>query len=227
MGATNGRFVSATGYNGAGTRTVWVSTTIPDLGGDPEPPPPPPPPPDDPPTPEAGAFLQQNGVVTIDAENFAQNVGRSSKTWGVSTPAGAVGSAMTVLPDTDALYEPPGALTQAPELRYRAYFGQAGTYRVALRILPRDDDDNSLHVGIDGTIPSSSDKIQTTTYGNWTWMDQSRDGPTVATITVPTAGTHTIHVFAREDGVILDRLVIAPSGSSRPSGEGPAESPRA
>ena len=114
-----------------------------------------------------------------------QSVGRSSKAWGISTPAGAVGSAVTVLPDTDALYEPPGALTQAPELRYRVHFGQAGTYRVALRILPHDDDDNSLHVGIDGTIPSSSDKIQTTTCGDWTWMDRSRDGPTVATITVP------------------------------------------
>ena len=45
MGAINGKLVSATGYNGTGTRTVWVSTTIPDLDGDPEPPPPPPPPP--------------------------------------------------------------------------------------------------------------------------------------------------------------------------------------
>ena len=223
MGATGGKLVSATGYNGTGTRTVWVSTTIPDLDGDPEPPPPPPPDPD----PEAGGYLQQGGVVTIEAENHSQAVARSSKAWQTVTPAGAVGSAVAVLPDTDALYEPPGALSQAPELRYRVFFGQAGTYRLALRILPQDDDDNSLHVGVDGTIPSSADKIQTTTYGSWTWMDASRDGPTVATITVPSAGTHTIHVFAREDGLVLDRLVIAPNGSAKPSGEGPAESPRA
>ena len=165
--------------------------------------------------------------MTIEAEHHHQAVARSSKAWQTVTPAGAVGSAVAVLPDTDALYEPPGALSQAPELRYRVFFAQAGTYRLALRILPQDDDDNSLHVGIDGTIPSSADKIQTTTYGGWTWMDASRDGPTVATITVPSAGTHTVHVFAREDGVVLDRLVIAPTGSATPSGEGPAESPRA
>jgi hypothetical protein len=226
MGVIGSKFVSATGYNGTGTRTVWVSTSIPDLDGGSEPPPPPPPP-DNPPDPEAGAFLPQNGVVTIDAENYAQTVGRSSKAWQISTPAGAVGSAVTVLPDTDALYDPPGALTQAPELRYRVYFSQPGTYRLALRILPQDDDNNSLHVGLDGTIPSSSDKIQTTTYGNWIWMDQSRDGPTPATISITSAGTHTIQVFAREDGTILDRLVIAPAGSAKPSGDGPAESPRA
>ena len=227
MGAINGKLVSATGYNGTGTRTVWVSTTIPDLDGDPEPPPPPPPPDEEPPPPATGAYLQQDGVVTIEAENHHQAVARSSKAWQTVTPAGAVGSAVAALPDTDALYEPPGALTQAPELRYRIHFTQAGTYRLALRILPRDDDDNSVHVGIDGTIPASSDKIQTTTYGDWIWMDESRDGPAVATINVPTAGEHTIHVVAREDGLVLDRLVIAPAGSARPSGTGPAESPRA
>jgi len=216
MGLIGGRLVSSTGYNGTGTRTTWVSTP---LSGSP-----PPPPPD--PAPTTGAYLQQNGTVVIEAEHRDSAVGRSSKAWQPTQPSGAVGGAMAVLPDTGSLFSAGTAASQAPELRFRVKFAQAGTYRVSLRVLAPNGNGDSAHVGLDGTISASSDNISGASFGSWSWAVASMDGPSVATINVPTAGEHIVNVFAREDGLVLDRLVIAPTSASTPSGTGPPESSR-
>jgi hypothetical protein len=48
----------------------------------------------------------------------------------------------------------------------------------------------------------------------------------VAAINVATAGLHTVNVWMREDGFVLDKIVLSTSSNYAPSGNGPAESPR-
>ena len=47
-----------------------------------------------------------------------------------------------------------------------------------------------------------------------------------ATITVSTPGVHTVNVWMREDGFVIDKVVLTVSPGYVPSGAGPAESPR-
>lgn len=51
------------------------------------------------------------------------------------------------------------------------------------------------------------------------------DGP-VATINVATTGVHTVNLWMREDGTIVDKVVITSSSTYTPTGTGPAESNR-
>ena len=48
----------------------------------------------------------------------------------------------------------------------------------------------------------------------------------IATINVSTPGIHTVNIWMREDGFVLDKLVLTDSWSYTPTGEGPAESIR-
>jgi lysophospholipase L1-like esterase len=55
----------------------------------------------------------------------------------------------------------------------------------------------------------------------WTWSHWNAG--VIAKINVPSLGLHTINVWMRESGVVLDKLVLTTSSSYTPTGTGPAE----
>lgn len=174
------------------------------------------------------AYLVQGGRVTMDAENADEVLARSGRTFGLGGPAGSVGGARVVSPDTGGAWGTPAtAQTSAPELRFRVRFPAAGTYRVWVRAFGPSSASDSVHAGLDGVISASSDHITAAPNGGWVWAGASAGGPSPATISVPAAGVRTVSVWAREDGVAVDRVVLALTGSGgAPTGGGPAESPR-
>jgi len=54
--------------------------------------------------------------------------------------------------------------------------------------------------------------------GQYQWIGAKR-------FKVPHAGLHKINIWMREDGAMIDKIVISTSGQ-RPKDKGPAESPR-
>ena len=46
-----------------------------------------------------------------------------------------------------------------------------------------------------------------------------------ATIDVPSPGEHVVNVWMREDGLILDKIVLSPDPDFKPTASGPIESP--
>ena len=60
-----------------------------------------------------------------------------------------------------------------------------------------------------GTSPSWSKRIS---------------GGSVVPFNVTTTGVHTINIWMREDGLMLDKLVLTRSTSYTPTGAGPAQS---
>jgi hypothetical protein len=174
----------------------------------------------------SGPFLEQGGQVVIEAENYYQVANRNGKSWTLSTDrTGYVGSAAMFAGPDSGVQLSTGYTATSPELRYQVEFTTAGTYYMWLRAWARDTSDNSVHVGLDGQAVTTSDHISTGTYGTWAWVQSTMDGP-VATVTVASAGVHTINVWMREDGLRVDRLLLTTSSTTRPSGNGPAESPR-
>jgi hypothetical protein len=47
-----------------------------------------------------------------------------------------------------------------------------------------------------------------------------------ATINVTSAGVHTLNLWMREDGFVVDKVVLSSNVNYVPSGTGPAQSPR-
>jgi len=178
-------------------------------------------------TPPPGtAFQESGGQVVIEAEHFDQTISRSSHNWLLNTSqTGFSGSGyMEALPNTGANINT-GYTTTSPEFIFKVQFTTTGTYYVWVRGAALSGSDDSCHAGLDGVGPASADRIDG--FGtDWTWKRDTMDSAP-AMLVINTTGLHTIHLWMREDGLRVDRVLLRKSSSSTPpSGQGPAESPR-
>ncbi|MGI9294632.1 MAG: chitobiase/beta-hexosaminidase C-terminal domain-containing protein, partial [Pseudomonadales bacterium] len=168
-----------------------------------------------------GAFQQDgNGVVSMDAENYANKTFQSGHDWveQVNPAAGFAGSGvMQSTPDNGAKWTSNYAAL-SPRLDYEVEFNRTGTHYVWVRGASPNWGADSLHIGLDGQQVSSAAAIVVPAFSGYAW------GGGLQTINVPSTGTHTINVWIREDGVNIDKLVLASAAGFTPSSTGPAES---
>ena len=174
----------------------------------------------------AQAFQESAGQVVMQGENADSKVARNGITWTSGTSvSGYSGSGyLEALPNTGVTYNT-SYTTSSPELVYNVTFTTTGTYYVWVRGSAPSGTDDTVHAGIDGTGPASADRIGGFPT-SWAWKRDTMDS-VPATLVIPTPGLHTIHIWMREDGVRVDKVLLRTSSSSTaPSGTGPAESPR-
>ena len=168
---------------------------------------------------DKGAFTQGKGSapVSIEAENFDTNLGQGFVTgttnhqaWVAMTHAGASGGAGLTVADAgmkhDTSYQSYDPTVDAPKLDYIVEFVQTGTYYIWVRGMGADDG-NSIHIGLDGEMVDSGEKIQFGDDGsvNWVWSNLNRDGRP-AKLVIGEVGEHTLNLWMREDGVSIDKL---------------------
>ncbi len=173
-----------------------------------------------------GPFKQDagtNGIISVDVEHFHGNVAQGGHAWSADGTAGASGSALRSTPNTGRNNNT-GYTTNSPRLDFRVNFVKTGTHHVWIRGIGANGNDDSIHAGLDGVASTSSDRMSSSGT-TWTWSKSTMDGVS-ATISVPSTGVHTINLWMREDGFVVDKLVLTTSSSYVPSGTGPAESPR-
>ena len=175
----------------------------------------------------AQAFQESAGQVVMEAEHFDAKTPRSGKDWALNTTkAGFSGSGyLTATPNTGTSTNT-GYTTTSPELAFNVTFTATGTYYVWIRGQADSGNDDSLHAGVDGTGPASADRMNGFNTTSWVWKRDTMDA-SPATLIIGTPGLHTIHLWMREDGMRVDKLLLRTSSSSTaPTGTGPAESPR-
>ena len=140
--------------------------------------------------------------------------------------AGFSGSGvMHNLPDVEG-NRPNG--NQGCSLDFCINFPAAGTYYVWVRGGANDGAANSIHIGIDGTVPNTGQNLQdgfdTPAYIWCGWINGGRTDR--ALVDVPGAGLHTVHIFMREDGFFADKLLLTTDVGYTPADLGPAETSR-
>ncbi len=175
------------------------------------------------------AFLQDggsNGLAVMEAENNHANIGRNGKSWIVDTSTSGYSgaSALVTSPNTGALIDT-GFVANSPRLDYRVNFVKSGIHYVWIRGRGPSGNDDSVHVGLDGAAVSTADRISSFPTGGFGWTKATMDGA-AATINVTTTGVHTINLWMREDGTIVDKVLLTTNASYTPTGAGPAESPQ-
>jgi PKD repeat protein len=173
----------------------------------------------------SGAFLESGGLLSMEAEHFTTQIDRGAHTWVETTgQAGFTGSsAMLADPNLGQEIKKADAMATSPELIYEAEFETPGTYYVWVRLFAPSTNDNTIHAGYNEAISAS--KMETQTYGSWTWANLNTKGQT-STVGVTEAGSGTVHLWLREDGLYVDKLVLAIDPGYTPSGVGPPESPQ-
>jgi len=165
-------------------------------------------------------FIEVNGLVSLEAENFMTNEIRTdgaNTEWYKSTLIPVFSGDEYITTKNNNVAN--GAWTKASEVSYDVKFQTEGTYFVWLRRYAPDDASNSVYVGIDGIELVSSDNGTT---GVWGWYKLS------ATFSVSNTGVKTIQICRREDGYMVDKILITNDSNYDPSvlnsGLGPVES---
>ncbi len=165
------------------------------------------------------------GLVTIEAEDFDRATAAAGKTW--SEWAGVAGftgtGAMAALANTGATRDT-DYLTNSPRLDYQVNFDRAGTHYLWVRGRGATTADDSVHIGLDGAAQTLADRVTGLT-ANYSWTRRTVDGP-YATIFVPTPGLHSVNLWMREDGAVVDRILLTPSPTFVPTSYGPPTSVR-
>lgn len=168
------------------------------------------------------------GLVSIEAENFDTNTPQGSHSWtSLASSAASGGNAMESTPNTGANINT-GYVTTSPRLNYVINFTQVGTHYIWIRGRGPTSSDDSVHIGLNGAGPSTSDRITGWSSAGWTWSDETMDGPR-ATITVSAPGEQVLNLWMREDGTQVDKILLTTSATLVPTSfgsTGPPESPR-
>lgn len=171
---------------------------------------------------DKGAFIQGNrrAPISIEVENFDTNLGQgfikgttTHQRWVATTHAVASGGAGLTVADAgmkhDTDYQSYDPTVDAPKLDYIVKFSKPGTYYIWVRGRGGDDD-NSVHVGLDGRMVRSGENIHFGDDGSadWVWSHINRDGR-AAKLVIDSVGEHTINLWMREDGVSIDKLMLS------------------
>ena len=167
-------------------------------------------------------FQQSNdggGLVTIEAEQFHHKTSPDGiHQWVlVNDPSASGGQSMQATPD-DGTTHNTGYDFNSPRLDYQINFTQTGTHYVW--ILGKASGSNlnhgdSIHAGLDGQKINTSDRISGFT-GEYGWSNDSMDLIRV-TIEVTTTGIHTFNLWMREDGFIVDQIILTTDSNYDPT----------
>jgi len=165
-----------------------------------------------------------DGLICIEAERFHRKTDLAEHAWTLVTqPAGFAGTgAMAALPNKGMGW-PKDYVTTSPRLDYRIQFAKPGKYLVWLRGFAESGNDDSVHVGLDGKeVPGAA--AVTVSTGKWGWTRRTMANVN-GSIDV-TAGLHTVNLWMREDGAIIDRILLTTDAKFVPKDQGPPETSR-
>jgi hypothetical protein len=120
-----------------------------------------------------------------------------------------------------------GYLALSPHLDFKVSFVKTGTHYVWIRGNANGwGGDDDCHAGLDyqATSNGTSEQINFNAAADWGWFNFSKKIAGPATLSVPSAGIHTVNIWMCDDGAIIDKIVLTTYPAYTPSDEGPEES---
>ncbi len=172
-----------------------------------------------------GDFVEQGGVVAMDAGHFTgQKALPSGTAWHSIPGLGRSGSAVTVLPSTAAI-----SPSATPSLDYRFNIATVGAAKLHVSLLPTHPlvtgQGLRLAVAIDDGAPLPLVVKSGFDPKSSAWQQRVLANATEVTADLPkplAPGWHTLRLIAVDAGVVVDKIILD-LGGLKPSYDGPAE----
>jgi hypothetical protein len=156
--------------------------------------------------------------IAIEAEHYNKKVARKKHNWTPTDTEGYSGEGAMMASPEDKVRINAGYDKKSPRLDYQVKFAEAGTYYVWLRALGPSGGSNSVHIGLDGKTVKAGKNITVPVTGDYTWTDGLKTA-----LEINKSGTHTVNIWMRESGTIVDKIVLSTESGYSPSGKGPNE----
>jgi Gylcosyl hydrolase family 115 C-terminal domain/Glycosyl hydrolases family 39 len=175
------------------------------------------------PKPIAGkAFIESDGMVVMEAENYTSTTSRSSHKWEANkTYKGYSGTGSMYAGPDNGKSTKTNIETTSPEMVYKVNFSTTGTYYAWARLYSKDKQSDSIHLGLDGVFKGT---WRPASLNSYIWENNVAD--VRLTLKVTKAGIHYINVYMGEDGCRIDKIILTKDQKYKPSGTGPAKSPK-
>ena len=175
--------------------------------------------------------LQQDpgpdGIVSVEAENFDANVEVGGHAWVETGPTGG-------FTGTAGMWAPNGQggggsnyAANSERLEYEINFVKTGMHYVWILAWGASGTDDSCHAGLDGEATPLSSQMSGWN-DNYEWNNGRYQAPGPSRIEITSTGLHTLNIWVREDGLIIDKIVLTtnPDFTLSSNEEGPPESRR-
>jgi hypothetical protein len=163
-----------------------------------------------------------DGIVSMEAEHFDENVPGKGVQWEQVGPTGGFTGEAGIQVNGGGVVKTDYATT-SPRVDYRINFVKAGTHYVWIRGFGASGNDDSCHVGLDAQ-ETLSGQFMSGWNVKYVWSNTAEGGR--ATIEVASPGVHALSLWMREDGFIADKIVVTTNPDYTPTDDGPPESPR-
>ena len=175
-------------------------------------------------------FIESNGYISIEANNFAKAIGSSEISWLVIPDMGKTGSSVTPLPVTAKAQTPGG---NSPRLEYPVYFFTEGEVTVHAYFSPTQNytSGNGLHyaVSFNDEKPQMVNVHENDTIPDWKypreWNEAVGNKIKISTSKhmINKAGEYVLNFWMVHPGLVLQKIVID-TGELKPSYLGPPQS---
>lgn len=180
--------------------------------------------------PDISGFVENNGIVSIEAANFTKKTDSNGIRWNIVPNLGRTHSAVTMEP-ANADAQVPG--TNAPYLEYEFSVLEKGELTIGTYLSPtlnfKKEDGLKFAIAVDDEEPQivnihEGDSVPDWEYPDW-WNNSVTDHIRIkeSTHMVDSPGTHTLKIWMVDPGVVFQKFVID-LGGLKPSYLGPPES---
>lgn len=171
-------------------------------------------------------FIESDGYVSIEADNFTRTIDAPSARWEKIPDYGRTGSAMSVFPATAASVTPP---LNAACLEYQMYLFDPGKIEVTAILAPTLNfvPGRGLRyaISLDDQPPQIIDVLAQNSLEDWETSVQDNARTSTSKHSITGTGYHTLKFWMVDPGVVLEKLVVN-LGGLKPSYLGPPESYR-
>jgi regulation of enolase protein 1 (concanavalin A-like superfamily) len=163
-----------------------------------------------------------DGIISMEAEHFDDLIVTSRGKWEQVGPTGGFTGEAGMQCNGAGVIKT-GYATTSPGLGYNINFVATGTHYVWVRAWGATGNDDSCHVGLDGKEVTTGEWMSG--WSNlYVWSSNATNGR--ARFEIPAPGVHTLNIWVREDGLIVDKIVVTTNVDYVPTDDGPDESPR-
>lgn len=170
---------------------------------------------------DLNGFVESNGVVSIEAENYTTKTEKAGARWQIIKGLGRTGNSVSIFPTTAKSVEPENITRDSPSLEYRFYSFASGEFSANVFLVPTQP--LQAGTGLRYAISVDDQPPQIVSVGLYAEVSSKQWAHNVLSAAIVgkskidiKSGAHTLKVYMIDAGVVMDKIILD-AGGMRPS----------